>query len=389
MIPPSKGGQQGGQASQDGQASGPTPASLPQYNDLSQEPESLLIAPEALPEVEPVPAEPLLPVGEPEPKPKQAAPAQNPDAEPPAAIPSMNVAPPAKLDVTAPDVQAVAAKYAVRPPAKPRSEAVFYLETDKIKPNQQQPRRHFDDDALADLAASIREFGIIQPLVVTKIEKEVPTGTEVEYELIAGERRLMAAKLAGLERVPAIVRVVDVARERLELAVIENLQREDLNPIEMARAFARLQEEFRMTQREIATRLGKSREVVANTMRLLDLPGYIQESIEKGQVSESHGRLLLAIEDAAAQQALFHDLLNQHLTTRELRRRTTFVKRKEPVPPEEAVSPEIRQFEEKLKNELGAPVSIRSSGEGGKITIDFYSVEELEQIIQRFRGDGM
>jgi ParB family chromosome partitioning protein len=296
---------------------------------------------------------------------------------------------PAPIDVTAPDVSAVAAKYAVRPAAKPRNEAVFYLETDKIKPNQHQPRRHFDDDALADLAASIREFGIIQPLVVTKIEKEVPTGTEVEYELIAGERRLMAAKLAGLERVPAIVRVVDVMRERLELAVIENLQRENLSPIEMARAFTRLQEDFRMTQREIATRLGKSREVVANTMRLLDLPAYIQEAIEKGQVGESHGRLLLAIEDPAAQQALFHDLLNQHLTTRELRRRTAFVNRKEPVPPAEAVSPEMKLFEETLKNELGAPVSIRQSGDGGKITIDFYSAEELAQIMERFRGDGM
>lgn len=144
-----------------------------------------------------------------------------------------------------------------------------------------------------------------------------------------------------------------------------------------------------MTQREIATRLGKSREVVANTMRLLDLPAYIQEAVEKGQVSESHGRLLLAIEDPAAQQALFHDLLNQHLTTRELRRRTAFVNKKGSGAPEEAVSPELRQFEETLKNELGAPVSIRQSGKGGKITIDFYSSEELAQIIEKFRGDGM
>lgn len=338
------------------------------------EPEALLPPAEALPAISAAPEEPLLPVGEPDPVP--------PPVEP-------QVQPPAKIDITAPDASAVAAKYAVKPAARPRSEAVFYLEIEKIKPNEHQPRRHFDDDALADLAASIREFGIIQPLVVTKIEREVPTGTEVEYELIAGERRLMAAKLAGLERVPAIVRVVDVARERLELAVIENLQRENLSPIEMARAFARLQEDFRMTQREIATRLGKSREVVANTMRLLDLPGYIQEAIEKGQVGESHGRLLLAIEDPVAQQALFHDLLNQHLTTRELRRRTAFFSKKESAPAAEAVSPEIKQFEETLKNELGTPVSIRQSGGGGKITIDFYSPEELEQIMQRFRGDGM
>jgi ParB family chromosome partitioning protein len=357
---------------------------------MPQEPEALLPAAETLPAIEAAPEEQLLPVGEPEAPVAQTAPAA-PSQPPPVtqvATPAGTPAP-AKIDVSAPNVEAVAAKYAVRPAAKPRSEAVFYLEADKIKPNSQQPRRNFDDDALADLAASIREFGIIQPLVVTKIEKEVPTGTEVEYELVAGERRLMAAKLAGLERVPAIVRVVDVGRERLELAVIENLQRENLNPIEMARAFVRLQEDFRMTQREIATRLGKSREVVANTTRLLDLPGYIQEAIEKGQVGESHGRLLLAIEDPAAQQALFHDLLNQHLTTRELRRRTAFVNKKEPVPAADAVSPEIKQFEEQLKNELGAPVSIRQSGEGGKITIDFYSAEELAQIMEKFKGDDM
>lgn len=262
------------------------------------------------------------------------------------------------------------------------------METDKIIPNAHQPRRHFDEEAIGELAASIREFGILQPLVVTKIEKEVPDGTKVEYELIAGERRLLAAKKAGLERVPAIVRTVDMARERLELAVIENIQRENLSPIEMGRAFARLQDEFRLTQREIAMRLGKSREVVANTMRLLDLPTYIQEALEKGQISESHGRLLLGIEDPAAQQGLFHDLLNQHMTTRELRRRTAFLRtKKEPATGEE-VSPEIKQFEEKLAAELGTPVSIRSAGGSGKITIEFYSPEELEQIIGRFKSDG-
>jgi ParB family chromosome partitioning protein len=345
------------------------PVSQPIQPIAPQEPEPLLPSPEPFPAIEAAPEEALLPAGEP--------------------TMSIESEAPAKIDVTAPNVEEVSAKYSTRPAPKSKNEAVFYLETNKIKPNDHQPRRHFDDEALADLAASIREFGIIQPLVVTKIEREVPNGTEVEYELIAGERRLKAAKLAGLERVPAIIRVVDVMRERLELAVIENLQRENLSPIEMARAFARLQEEFRMTQREIATRLGKSREVVANTMRLLDLPAYIQEAVEKGQVSESHGRLLLAIEDPAAQQALFHDLLNQHMTTRELRRRMAFVNRKEPVPAATAVSPELKQFEERLKNELGAPVSIRTSGDGGKITIDFYSAEELEQIMQRFRGDGM
>ncbi len=146
---------------------------------------------------------------------------------------------------------------------------------------------------LHELASSIREFGFLQPLVVSKVEKETPTGIAVEYQIIAGERRFMAAKLLGLPRVPAIIRNINLEREKLELGVIENIQRENLNPIEMARAFQRLQEEFRMTQREIAAKLGKSREVVANSVRLLDLPEYIQRAVEEGSVSESNARILI------------------------------------------------------------------------------------------------
>jgi ParB family chromosome partitioning protein len=337
LIPPTSGKNNGNGAAQDS----PQPA-----------PEEKLLPPgDVLPEIQAPPEEQLLP------------PAQQPD------------------------LQAIATQYSARPASKSRSESVFYLEVDKIHPNRQQPRRHFDEEAIAGLAASIREVGILQPLVVTKVETEVPGGTEVEYELIAGERRLLAARMAGLERVPAIVRTVDLAHDRLQLAVIENIQRENLNPLETARAFARLQDEFRLTQREIAMRLGKSREVVANTMRLLDLPSYIQEAIGKGQMSESHGRLLLGIEDPAAQQALFHDLMNQHMTTRELRRRTAFLKKKnEPNVPAEAVPPEIKQFEEKLASALAAPVKIESHGTGGKITIDFFSSEELQAILRRL-GD--
>ena len=170
-------------------------------------------------------------------------------------------------------------------------ESIFHIEIEKITPNPDQPRRHFDQDALHELASSIREFGFLQPLVVSKVEKETPTGIEVEYQIIAGERRFMAAKMLGLPRVPAIIRNINLEREKLELGVIENIQRENLNPIEMARAFQRLQEEFRMTQREIAAKLGKSREVVANSVRLLDLPEYIQRAVEKGEVSESNARL--------------------------------------------------------------------------------------------------
>ncbi len=271
-------------------------------------------------------------------------------------------------------------------------EAVFQIEVERIHPNPNQPRKTFDDAALADLAASIREFGVLQPLVVRKIETETPTGTQVHYELIAGERRLRASKLVGLPRVPAIVRAVTANRESLELAIIENLQREQLNPIEMARAYARLQDEFNMTQREVATRLGKSREVVANTLRLLDLPGDVQAAIEDGRISESHGRLLLGVTDPALQQSLFRDLLQRQLTTRELRERVAAGKGRRIAPrvPREAepLSPELQMLQDRLASDLGAPVRIQAHGDAGKITISFYSREELSAILERLAREA-
>lgn len=272
-------------------------------------------------------------------------------------------------------------------------EAVFQIDIDRIYPNPHQPRRTFDDDALSELAASIREFGILQPLVVRKMERETTNGTEVRYELIAGERRLRASKLVGLPRVPAIIRYVEANKESLELAIIENLQREQLNAVEMARAYARLQDEFNMTQREVATRLGKSREVVANTLRLLDLPGDVQAAIEDGRISESHGRLLLGVTDPALQQSLFRDLLERQLTTRELRERVTNTKARKPgstrLPRDpEPLSPELQMLQERLASDLGAPVKIQAHGEVGKITISFYSREELSAILERLAAEA-
>lgn len=236
-----------------------------------------------------------------------------------------------------------------------------------------------------ELAASIREFGFLQPLVVTKKDIETQHGVDVEYQLIAGERRLLAAKKLGLSVAPAIIRNVNLEREKLELAVIENIQREGLNPIETARAFARLQDEFRLTQREIAVKLGKSREVVANTMRLLSLPIYIQEDLERGKISESHGRLLLTIEDPGAQKKLFDDIIAQGMTTRELKQRVDAAKpRKERTASSSVVlSPALRMMEEKLSSELGTPVKIEKNAGTGKIVISFYSEEELEGIVQK------
>lgn len=267
-------------------------------------------------------------------------------------------------------------------------EAIFHIEVEKIKPNPDQPRREFSEEGIRELSVSIREFGLLQPIVVRKIEREVPTGTEVEYELISGERRLLAAKMLGMELIPAIIRKVEAGRERLEMAIIENLQRENLNPVEVARALSRLQDEFRMTQREIAARLGKSREAIANTIRLLDLPPYIREALEKNKITESHGRLLLTITEPALQEKLFRDLLERHLTTRELKSRVRMVK---PSPKEEketALPPELKMLQEKLSSELGAPVQIHRHGDSGRITISFYSEEELKNIVDRLASEN-
>jgi ParB family chromosome partitioning protein len=272
---------------------------------------------------------------------------------------------------------------------------IFHIEVEKIRPNPSQPRRDFNDDAIREMANSIREFGILQPIVLSKVEKETPNGIDIEYQLIAGERRLRAAKLLGLRVVPAIIRNVDLEREKLELAVIENLQRENLNAVEMARAFQRLQEEFRMTQREIAAKLGKSRETVANTMRLLDLPEYIQDALQKGNLSESHARLLLAVENPAAQKQLFDDIAEHGLTTRDVKERVKRFGtggaghrgRPSLAAMEANLPPEMRVLQDELSSSLGAPVQIQKSASSGKITISFYSQEELENILKKL-GQG-
>jgi ParB family chromosome partitioning protein len=268
--------------------------------------------------------------------------------------------------------------------------SIYQIEVDRIYPNPNQPRRDFNQDSIRDMANSIREFGILQPLVVTKIEKETPSGIDVEYQLIAGERRLLASKLLGLRLVPAIIRNVSLEREKLELAIIENIQRENLNPIEAARAFQRLQEEFKLTQREIASKLGKSRETVANSVRLLDLPPYIQEALQKGDISESHGRLLLAIDDPGVQRKLFDDISLYRLTTRDVKDRVERLKRPTVGETEgENLPPEIRAMKDSLSQSLGAPVEIKKGVNTGRISITFYSQEELENILRRLGNEGM
>lgn len=264
---------------------------------------------------------------------------------------------------------------------------VFLIETNRISPNPQQPRRDFDEQELMELASSIREFGIIQPIVVTKIEKETETGTQVEYQLIAGERRWRAAKIAGLERIPAVIRSINREQDRLELAIIENVQRANLNPIEAARAYAKLQDQFSLTQREIAVRIGKSRETIANVLRLLNLPTQLQEAVAKNTISESQARLLLSVSDPIQQQNLFEDILRSSLSVRELKSRIQKIKTAGQTEELSAIStapsPELASMQKTLEELLGTKVKLESSGQSGKITISFYSPEELEGIIQK------
>ena len=275
------------------------------------------------------------------------------------------------------------------------NDAIFHIEVDKIKPNPYQPRKHFDEDALKDLANSIREFGILQPLVVSKVETESESGTRVEYQLIAGERRLMASKRAGLERVPVIIRQAAERAEQLELAIIENLQRENLDTIETARSYARLQDEFGLTQREIAARLGKSREVIGNALRLLSLPVEIQDALSHNQINESQARLLLSIPNITVQKQLFADLLTKNFSVRELKAKIKNIHN----PPQAYTQPatfaaqqdedlEVRHLQNRLKDALGTDVKIDKRGESGKIVISFYSPEELYGVVKRINPEG-
>lgn len=245
---------------------------------------------------------------------------------------------------------------------------------DQIIPNPHQPRLNFDEKKLDELANSIREHGILQPLIVTRVEHG--------YELIAGERRLQAAKKVGLTTVPVIVRAAG-EQEKLELAIIENIQRHDLNPIEEAKAYLRLTEEFHLSQEAVAEKMGKSRSVVANTLRLLTLPVEIQRAVAGGQLSEGHAKALLSIENSEKQRALFDLIIKDELTVRETEGKAREVSVRGHVRQQKAVTPELAAKEEWLTEQLGTKVKIQTSGKGGKITIEYYSPEELNSLLSR------
>ena len=248
------------------------------------------------------------------------------------------------------------------------------LSVDVIRANPWQPRSEASEEALGELVASIRENGVLQPVVVRRADQG--------YELVAGERRFVACKLAGLREVPVVIRDVS-DRQMVELALVENLQREDLNPIDEARAYKRLQDEFSLTQEEIAERVGKDRASVANQIRLLQLPHEIQDYVSRGTLSAGHGRALLAIEDPAKQLELGHAVASRGLSVREterLTKRKTKARRKKG---RGALPAELAALEENVREHLATRVAIKPSGRGGTIEIQYYSSEDLERILER------
>lgn len=250
-----------------------------------------------------------------------------------------------------------------------------FVPIEQIIPNPRQPRHSLDENNLRELADSIREHGILQPLIVTYDQQ----GSQ--YTLIAGERRWRAAKLAGLETVPVFVRQV-TEQQLLELALIENLQRSDLLPLETAEAYRNLHEDFGLTHEEIAARVGKSRVAVTNTIRLLNLPETIRQSLAEQKISEGHARAMLALNSTIAQISVLRTILEKDLTVRqteELVRRMGGT-RSAPANPK-TVEPEIESLEERLRASLGTRVILRHGKKGGSLTIHYYSDEELNALV--------
>ncbi|MGE0681843.1 MAG: ParB/RepB/Spo0J family partition protein [Candidatus Binatia bacterium] len=258
-----------------------------------------------------------------------------------------------------------------------------------IHPNPRQPRRYFAEERIAELAESIRHQGILQPLVVRKVDDG--------YELIIGERRFRAAQRAGLDRVPVIIKDVGDA-ESLEMALVENIQREELTPIEEALAYRQLMEEFQLTQEAVANRVGKSRPVVTNLLRILNLPEEIKEEIDRGNISVGHARALLVLDMPEQQLEMARTIMRQGLSVRETE---TLVSRKPETPAVSASPPispspqppqridihiHVAALEEELMRSLGTKVRLLPKKKGGRIEIEYYSNEELEGLVRRLKG---
>jgi ParB family chromosome partitioning protein len=252
-----------------------------------------------------------------------------------------------------------------------KGEEVIHLDIDRIFPGEQQPRKAFRDDSLKELAASIKEKGVLQPVIVSR----VGDGT---FRLVTGERRWRAASLAGLKKMPALVRDV-ASKDSLEIALIENIQREDLNPIETAEAFRKLTTDFNLTQEELSDKVGKDRATIANYLRLLKLPEEVKSLIYNGSLSMGHAKALLAIEGRSIQIEAARKIIKMGFSVREAEALTK--KGMKPKKPGIAKDPQISSLEEKLIRSLGTRVRILHKGKKGKIEIEYYSLEELDRLL--------
>lgn len=258
---------------------------------------------------------------------------------------------------------------------------VLQLDLDEIRPSKYQPRRTFDDERLRELASSIKAHGVIQPLVVRR--------TEGVYELIAGERRWRASRLAGLTQVPVIVKDLTEA-EVMKVALVENLQREDLDVMEEAEAYQRLIVEFAMTQEEVAVAVGKSRPLVANTIRLLQLPEEIRGAVSRGTISAGHGRAILALNGARSQTDAFRTVVAKGLNVRQteqLVEETKSPRKKSATRRVSSRDPEVRVIEERLKGALGTKVRITAAKGRGTIEIEYYGFEDLDRLVSVIAGE--
>jgi ParB family transcriptional regulator, chromosome partitioning protein len=259
----------------------------------------------------------------------------------------------------------------------PSQNGVLLVSVDKVTPNPRQPRGTIRPDELKELTASVREHGVLQPLIVTNGK---PAG---HYVLIAGERRLQAARLAGLEAVPVIVRQA-TDQQRLELAIIENVQRSDLSPLEEAEAYRQLAEDFELSHEDIAVRVGKSRVAVTNTLRLLKLPDSVKNALIERRISEGHARALLALPTGEAQTAALRSVLAQELNVRQTEQLVRKLSgEKPPAKRKPSTPPDIAELEERLRTSLGTKVALRAGRKGGTLTIHYYSNEELDALMGR------
>ncbi len=271
-----------------------------------------------------------------------------------------------------------------------QGDSIYWVEVDKIVPNPFQPRREFEESRLKELAESVRMYGILQPLTVTRKEVQNEDGSfRTEYELIAGERRLRASKLAGLEQVPVIIRDGEQSeQEKLELAIIENLQREDLNAVDRALAFRQLADVFGLPYAQVARKVGRSREYVSNTVRLLGLPDYMLDSLRVGDISEGHARTLLMLNERPEEQdTVFREILLKKLSVREVERIARSIAQ-EKVRKRETLDVELVEMEKKFTESLGTRVSIVKTDYGGRLTIDYFSPEDLEVLLARLKDEA-